>query len=442
MLRSAAYRIAALSSMAFATSMLLIGTGVYFAAHRALAAQLDDRIAAEMSSLVAEYHHDGPEVLHEVLDRRATAGATHDLGYAIFERNGSRLNGSLAARRPSLGWQTINFLDPSTRRTARARSLAVDLPNGERLVVAASWAELEATDRLILSILSASFVLVLLSGGVGAVLLGAYLRRRLAGIAVVSDRIIAGDFGVRAPIGPQGDEFDRTAASLNTMLDRITDLLDNLRQVSSDIAHDLRTPLGRLRNQLEMALTAPRPTVAIEAALAQADELLALFSALLRLSEIEAGKLLAAFVPVDIVAVVRDIGESFQPVIEDGGRRFAYAVEDCPAVPGDRELIAQSIINLLVNAQVHTPPGTSIRLTLDSDAGSVRVTVSDDGPGIPPGDRARVLRRFARLDSSRNRPGYGLGLSLVAAVARIHRARLTISDGQPGCVMTLDFNLH
>ena len=438
MMRSAAYRIATIYSAAFVVATLVLGVAVYYAAHVALQTQLDDRIAAEMSSLVSEYRGEGLTSLKLVISRRELARATNDLGYALYDPAGHRVAGTLSARRPALGWSTIGFVDREDASDV-ARSFAVRLDGGERLAVAADWDELEAADRLILTILGVAFLVELIIGGIGAVLLGAYLRHRLSAISGAAEGIIAGDLSTRARVGPRGDEFDRLSAALNAMLDRIGELLDTLRQVSSDVAHDLRTPLSRLRNGLEEGLrTDPGPAV-IERAIEQSDQVLSLFSAILRLSEIEAGGLRRAFAPVDLAALVRDLAESYAPAMEAAGRTLAAHVETVPPVIGDRELLAQAVINLLDNALAHTPVGTTVRLGLAAGPGGAMLTVADDGPGIPEADRDRVVQRFARLEASRTRPGYGLGLSLVAAVARIHATALVLGDARPGLVATLTF---
>jgi len=247
------------------------------------------------------------------------------------------------------------------------------------------------------------------------------------------------------PVGRRGDEFDRLAGLLNAMLNRIAALLENLRQVSTDVAHDLRTPLARLRNGLESGLrhdlVPDQRDEAIEQAISRSDEVLSLFAAILRLSEIEAGQLQQAFRPVDLGQLTREMGESYALAIEDGGRQLVCELTEVAPILGDRELLAQALINLLDNAQFHTPSGTRIDMTLQRAGDRVRLTVADNGPGVNDQDRVRLTRRFARVDASRSRPGHGLGLSLVSAIADIHRGRLVISDNQPGLAVTLDFAL-
>lgn len=438
MIRSAAYLIAIVYSAAFAAAVILLGLGVYVSADHGLRHELDGRIAAEVSSLASEYRGEGLAGLRVVIARRETARATNDLGYALYAPDGRRVAGLLNAARPLPGWQTLAFSDP-VEGADEARALAADLPGGYRLVVAADWDDLVATERVIVSIFAVAFVLVLALGAAGAAILGSYLRRRLSQIGRAAESIVGGDLEARIPVGRRRDEFDRAALALNLMLDRIGELLDNLRQVSSDIAHDLRTPLGRLRSHLEEGLGTADPHAVIARAIADTDETMALFSTILRLSEIEAGRLGADFAAVDLSALVREMGDSYQPVVEDGGRRLVSRSQPEVAVRGDRGLLAQALVNLLDNAQIHTPTGTVISLELSATEDHVELTVADDGVGVPEGDRERVVGRFTRLDRSRSLPGHGLGLSLVAAIARVHGASLTLGDQGPGLRATLAF---
>jgi signal transduction histidine kinase len=235
------------------------------------------------------------------------------------------------------------------------------------------------------------------------------------------------------PIGPRKDEFDRLAATLNRMLDRIEGLLENLRQVSSDIAHDLRTPLSRLRNHLERgAMDAHDSKALIPDAVTQLDEVLSLFDAILRVAEVESGEARRYFAPVDMTALLTELAESYAAAFEDGGRTLLWSFEPGLEVVGDRELLAQAAANLLENAQRHTPGGTIVRMTATTCGNVVSVQVADNGPGVPNADLSKVTKRFARLEASRNTPGHGLGLSLVSAVARLHGGHLVLSNCQPG----------
>jgi signal transduction histidine kinase len=223
------------------------------------------------------------------------------------------------------------------------------------------------------------------------------------------------------------------------MLDRITQLMENLRQVSSDVAHDLRTPLLRLRNQLEQVGTVEG---AARRAIEQGDALLALFASILRIAEIESGALTWSFVPTDISALARDMAESYAPALFDGGRVLTWTIDADVLVVGDRTLLAQAIINLLDNAGRHTPPGTNIELVLSCDARLAFLSIADNGPGVAHADRERILQRFVRGEASRTTPGNGLGLSLVSAVAAAHGGGVAVNDNEPGFRLLLTLPRH
>jgi signal transduction histidine kinase len=438
MIRSAAFRIALAYALAFALATALLGAAVYKTAQSALRTQFDNRIAAEMSSLTSEFRQEGEAGLKTVITHREAARATHDLGYGLFDADGRRVAGTMEMARPALGWQTIDLQDP-TEGTDPARALAVDITPDRRLVVAADWDSVADVDHLILSLLAAALAATIAIGTAGAFLLANYLRHRLSIIATGAEAIMAGDLATRIPVGRRDDEFDRLSTVLNAMLDRITALMENLQQVSSDLAHDLRLPLTRLRNQLEQGLELGDRERSMERAIEQVDQVLALFASLLRLSEIEAGELRRGFGPLDLGRLAADLGESYCPAIEDHGRIFNARIVETPPIEGDRELLSQALINLLDNAQLHTQPGTAILLTVQTMPDRIRLTVSDNGPGVPLEHRSRITRRFTRLDASRNVPGNGLGLSLVAAIAHIHGGSLSFEDNQPGLIVILEF---
>ncbi len=437
---SAAYRIAFTYSAAFALAIAVLGVAVYFAADADFRRQQDARIADESAEIVAKYHDRDMQDLREAISRREAGALARTYGYALFDHRGRHIWGAMRTPMPPAGLHDIGVAD-AHHGTGHARALATDLPDGLRLVVALDASELAGIDRTILALFGVAFGLVAVLGIAGALLLGSYLRRRLSRIAGTAQAIVSGDIARRIPVSAREDEFDQLALALNAMLDRIGQLLDNLRQVSSDIAHDLRTPLARLRSQLEQALDGPRDLpvyrAALKQGLAQSDHLLTLFAAILRISEVEAGALQAIFGPVDLSDLVNDLCESYLPAVSDGGRTLAYAVAPDLMLSGNRELLAQALINLLDNAQHHTPPGTAIHVGATADGARVRLTVADHGPGVALADRARIVRRFARLDTSRAKPGHGLGLNLVSAIVAAHGGTLAIDDNAPGLRVTL-----
>lgn len=435
LLASAAYRVSFIYSAAFALAILVLGVAVYYAADAAFRAQRDVGIVEEAAGLMREYDEGGLPDLADAIIRREKHNPTDGYHYAVFDATGQRMVGALATEKPLPGVHDVIVARPNQTPESQ-RAVGFALPGKAMLVVAIDNAAVERLDRTILALFAVAFVLVLLLGAAGALLLGGYLRRRLSHISGAAQAIMAGDMARRITVSPQDDEFDQLATALNAMLDRIARLLDNLRQVSSDVAHDLRTPLARLRSQIESALDgsgdAQAHRRALKRALAQSDDLLALFAAILRITEIESGALKRHFALVDLSHLASDLVESYAPAVADGGRTIMARIAPGLAVWGDRELIAQAAINLLDNAQRHTPPGTCITVEAGRAGNDVVLTIADDGPGVSAADRPLIARRFARLDQSRTTPGHGLGLNLVAAIAAVHDGKLEIDDNQPG----------
>jgi signal transduction histidine kinase len=262
-------------------------------------------------------------------------------------------------------------------------------------------------------------------------------------ITQTCERVISGKLNERIPVRGRGDEWDRLARAINEMLDRISSLLENLQQVSSDVAHDLRTPLTRLRNRLEAAREKSTGIVdysaAITSAIEDTDRLLSLFSALLRISQIEAGTRVQSFAAVGLSVLLERLFQIYLPVAEDCGHVLSRDLQQDLSIRGDAELLTQLFSNLIENALGHTPAGTRIRLAVAAVNGDCVASVVDDGPGVPADDLGKVTRRFYRGSSSRSSAGHGLGLSLVAAIAQLHGAKLQLADAGPGLRVDLLF---
>jgi len=291
-----------------------------------------------------------------------------------------------------------------------------------------------------------AFVLVAIGAVAIAVAAGLYLGRRLArrvdAVARACESIVAGRMDDRIELTGGDDEWDRLASVINDMLNRIAALLENLRQVSSDVAHDLRTPLTRLRNRLERAreesATSADYVGAICAAINDTDQILSIFASLLRISQVEAGGRKLKFAAVDLSALCERVFRIYLPVAEDYGHRLTANLAHGMVVQGDQELLTQMVINLIENAIHHTPEGSAIELALAGDMGGV-LAVTDDGPGIPKDQTEKVLQRFYRLSSSRGSPGHGLGLALVAAVVQLHGGQIALEDAAPGLRVSIRF---
>jgi signal transduction histidine kinase len=308
------------------------------------------------------------------------------------------------------------------------------LDNGLRILIGRDLGEPEAFRVLVRQAL----VIALAIMGLGAVIIwfgiGRNALKRIDRMSAASKKIMAGDLSQRLPVGGSGDEFDRLSVSLNAMLGRIEKLNEGLRQVSDNIAHDLKTPLTRLRNKAADALDTPDTEtrrVALEGIISESDQLIRTFNALLMISRVEAGSVAAEMSTVDLSAIVADSAELYEPVAEEAGLALKSAIEPGIAVQGNRELIGQAIFNLIDNAIKYssdTDGGGEVSLRLTRRADGICLQVADRGAGIPAEKREEVLKRFVRLDESRSKPGTGLGLSLVEAVMELHSGKLELSD--------------
>ena len=432
MLRSVSLRLAALYTALFALAVAILGAAILLATREALTRQFEARIATEATALVQEGRTEGLNgVVEAVQERDSTPGA---LDYGLSNAAGVAIAGRLAAARAPLGWSDVTL--PSRRgRPEKVRLLSTALPGGYRLLVGDELERIEALDGVVLRGFAAGLVGVILLGAVGGYGLSRDMRRRFAAISGVADAIIDGDLGRRVPMRGSSDDLDRLAATFNRMLDRIGLLMDSLRQVSNDIAHDLRTPLTRLRQRLETGLRhadAGRRGEAIEGALGDLDAILETFAGLLRISEVEGGARRAAFRALDLVVTARLVVESFAPSAEEGGRSLILVAESPAPVEGDAELLTQMLVNLVENGLRHTPAGASVRVVVTGGEGGPVLSVIDDGPGVPAGEQDRLFDRFYRLERSRSTPGSGLGLAMVAAIAKLHGARITLADAGPG----------
>ena len=321
------------------------------------------------------------------------------------------------------------------------RGVAQRLKDGRLLVVGYDIDELEQVRDVILRALWLGLgPMVVLAFGGGTVL-ARRSQRRIAAVHLAVGRIMQGNLRERLPVRGAADDLDKVAATVNRMLDDIERLVGEVRAVGDNIAHDLRTPLTRARTRLERsreeARTREEFQAAVDRAVASIDQALAVVTALLRIGEIEHGRRMQAFAPVDLAGVLRDAADLYEPLAEDKGAMLRLALGPAGPVPGDRDLLLEAVGNLLDNAIKFAPPGTEVHLALHAGPRGPCVRVADQGPGIPPAERERVLQRFHRGERSRTVPGSGLGLSLVAAIVALHGFRLHIGGADPGCTVEI-----
>ncbi|MEE3622882.1 HAMP domain-containing sensor histidine kinase [Nitrospirillum sp. BR 11752] len=445
LLRTTTFRFALIYLGLFIGSVLLVLWLIYWSTAGFLAGQADTAIREDMQALADRYRTGGMAGLAEAVNERGMGNAASI--YILSASSGSTLAGNQFWPKgiDEAGWVNLPVKDPSTGqvRPGDVRALIAALPGGYRVLVGRDLGEVRVLRERLERVIGWSMGLALVLGLVGGLAMSRVWLRRLDGVTRTAEAIREGMLVRRVPLTGSGDEFDQLAHTLNAMLDRIEALVAGIRHVSQGIAHDLRTPLTRLRTRLELALmheTVENPREVLEAAIEEVDHLLATFRALLAIAEVESGASLP-IAPVQLDALALSTGELYDAVAEDQGITFTMAVQATgPAamVQGNRQLLGQALANLLDNALKYTPEGGRVSLTVASDGpvpngGSrVRITVADNGPGIPAEDRERVRERFFRLERDQARPGSGLGLSLVDAVAQRHGGTLVLEDNGPG----------
>ncbi len=449
LLRSFSFRLAFTYMALFGVSVLLLLWFIYWSTAAYMSRQADATIAAEITGLSERYDMDGLagliDVISERLSRKPTGSSIYLLTTALNTPVAGNLNRWPTVQSDSDGW--LNFRlenvghDKNEIHLARARSFT--LSGGFHLLVGRDIFELEETQRLIIHTLILGFVITLVLGGIGGFVLSRRVMKHLEAINTTSREIINGDLSRRIPLQHSGDEFDSLADNLNAMLDRIEELMEGVRRVSDSIAHDLRTPLARLRNRLELLRTEQEksgqdPTQA-EQAIDEADGLLKTFNALLRIARIETRQHREAFTDIDMGALLHDVVELYEPLAEEKDQSLSFLVKATVHMQGDRDLLFQAMANLLDNAIKYTPAQGQIKITLDRPIGNGQIIIADSGPGIPEAERQQVFQRFYRLEKSRTTPGSGLGLSLVEAVARIHGMSLKLEDNHPGLQILCEF---
>ena len=452
LLRTTSFRLTAIYAAMFAVSAAVLFGIVYWIATDALRGQARTIIESEIVALEAKFGNAELDALAVEISQRARSGRS--ILYLVEDTSAQKLAGNLPALAPFEGWAELPVDEEHSGTTAdveheseagshRLLVLGRHRPDGSFFAVGTdTHRTLEAQEAMQRAFVWAMGATLLLALGGGALLSRGFLRR-VDDINRTTRAIMGGDFSERIRTRSAGDELDQLAANLNDMLDRLQKLMEGLRQVSTDIAHDLRTPLSRLRQGLEVARLEARSLEdykgAVDRALQDADVALAIFSALLRIAQIESGTRRASFTTIDFSGLVESLVMTYSAVAEDLGKRLTLSIAPGVLVRGDRELLTQMLVNLIENALRHTPGGATISVALSIDGGGPVVVIADNGPGIVEPEREKVFRRFYRLEASRTTPGSGLGLALVSAVAELHHIRIHLTDNQPGLRVTLQF---
>lgn len=442
--KSTAVRLSALYILLFAICAATLVFYVTAMSERLLSGQIRDAVAQEVTQVQRAYDAGGMNLLLRTMERRARQPGANL--YLIAGPSGDILAGNVASVQPGVfeeqGWTSVPFMYQRYTDSGVVRHMAIAnifvLDNGLRVLIGRDLGEPERFRVLVRQALMIALAIM----GLGAIIIwfgiGRNALKRIDRMSDAGKKIMAGDLSQRLPVAGSGDEFDRLSVSLNNMLERIEKLNEGLRQVSDNIAHDLKTPLTRLRNKAADALDIEDRELrrgALEGIISESDQLIRTFNALLMISRVEAGSVAAEMSPIELSAIVADSAELYEPVADEAGMTLTSEIEPGIEIQGNRELIGQAIFNLLDNAIKYssdTEGAGAVSVKLRRRPDGIYLSVADHGPGVPPDRREDVLKRFVRLDESRSKPGTGLGLSLVEAIMELHGGTLELSDTDPG----------
>lgn len=448
-----AFRLAAASAAGFLIVAALIAGVLFWQTNKILTEHVISNLRLEASELARQAGGEGIEALTATVNARSRPEGP-DL-YFLSDAGGRKLAGNLNRLPPELGDSpqggVFRYENVSAGATVSRLGVAMPVevgPDAHLIIGRDIESQLRYAGRIKRTFLW-GYGLLSLAAVLGGLAIGRSVLKRIEAITATSRSIMAGELTRRIPLKGSGDELDDLAAGLNAMLDRIEQLMGGLKEVSDNIAHDLKTPLNRLRNRAEAALRDGRGADAyregLERTIEEADELIKTFNALLLIARLEAGAVEETAAPFDLGDLVRDVAELYEPVAEEAGLGLDIAVENGIEVRANRQLLGQAVANLADNAIKYACRGPvangmgRIEVSVAARGNSAEIRVADHGPGIAEQDRDRALKRFVRLEACRTQPGTGLGLSLVAAVARLHGGAIRLEDNKPGlrAVVTL-----
>jgi signal transduction histidine kinase len=450
LIKTASFRLAAVYTGVTLIAFLALFAIAYLITTHALDRQIRFGIQAEYASLLSAAKSGTTDELVKEITERVRLPVGSSFFYFLGDENGRKLAGNLKDDRPLAGWQTI----PLPHVSPKPGDLSKDddhgltafggyLPDKTFLLIGDDTYRMYDAQEAIIETFALASGLVLALSILPGLIMGQSFLRRIDSINRAANAIVTGQLRERIPVSGHGDELDQLSRNLNRMLDSNQGLMESLRQVSSSIAHDLRTPLSRLRQNLEDVRLAASGRDDIECGIDQAivesDRLLATFSALLRISEVESKSRRSGFRALYLSGIFAKIADVYGPVIEEKGKTFTSNVAPGLRFIGDAELLTQMLANLVENAINHTPENATISLVLQETDEGLSGLIADNGKGIPQSEHKRVFERFYRLDPSRTTPGSGLGLPLVAAVADLHRISIRLEDNKPGLRVSLSF---
>ena len=451
-----------LRTTAFKLTLVYLGIFVLFAAsllayfalntRRLITEQITATVNGEVSGLSEQYGQGGLRRLVIVVDVRSRRPGSSL--YLVTTPSGEGLAGNVGSLEPGVldhpGWLETNYhrLESPEGSEHRALVRVVQLPGGFHLLVGRDLEERERLFGIVVNAGQWSLALVIVLGLLGGFFVSRRILSRIDAMTGTAQTIMAGDLSGRLLVAGTGDELDRLADNVNAMLERIEALMRGLKEVSDNIAHDLKTPLTRLRNRCEQALRSATGEAsyraALDATIAESDDLIRTFDALLMIARAESGQARENMTEFDASEIARDVGELYEPVADEKGIALRIDAPEAAPVRGNRELVSQALANLIDNAIKYAGPNGKVNgvpaeivVRAGDDGERITLSVADRGPGIPDADRGRVVERFVRLEQSRSEPGSGLGLSLASAVARLHGGELKLEDNHPGLRTTI-----
>jgi signal transduction histidine kinase len=449
--RTSTFRLTALYGLVFIVSVSILFAAVGYVARGSMRAQIAMSVQRDAVALADEYEATGGSRASDLIEHQFDRAP---LSYYLIESaTGRRLAGNITAVPLARGLRDVSVQPQRAKRGFEtgdevserrdAIGYGVRTQDGDFVFVASDSERVSQLEKAILTAFAIGGGLSLLLAVAGGLTVGRGFLRRIEAINRTSREIISGRFDARIAVSDRDDELGRLALNLNAAFDRVEGLMENLRQVSSDVAHDLRTPLARLRQTLELvrstALSVDEFRASVDMAIDDADQILETFSALLRIAQIESGSRKSGFGPINLSELLETLVETYAIVCEESGHELTARISPELHIVGDRELLQQLGANLIENAVRHTGQGVPIEIDAFPTKSGALVAVCDTGPGIPASEHAKVVRRFYRLESSRTTPGSGLGLALVAAITDLHGAKLSLCDNCPGLRVEIRF---
>ena len=444
LLSTASFRLAALYLALFTASALALGAFVYFSVRHEILTDFDERIGEESDALKSAFADGGRDRLAAIIDARGSGGA--GFAYGFIAAGGKRIAGDLRLPRSGgAGERWIeapesNGEEPPESKAEVIRSLITPLADGSSLLVGD---ERRRSDTILTGVLAAfawAVAATLAMGTVGGLWLSAQFLSRINSMRQTARRLMDGDWSRRIPLSRTDDDLTALARTFNRLFDRIEKLLQANRQVSADIAHDLRKPLAGVLRRLEVVRDEPSSGAArgsIDVVIGDVEGVLETFNALLRVSQVEAGARRAAFRPLDLAELAREVAETFAPAAEDERKTLVQRLDTPLPISGDKELLVQMIANLIDNALRHTPAEVRIEVAGERTPTGIAFSVSDNGPGVTASEMTAIFHRFHRAGDPARAPGNGLGLALVAAIGDLHGLDCRASDNHPGLRVTI-----